>query len=100
MAECTHVPDDLRPPAPQTPEGCTTCLAHDKHNWVHLRLCQICGHVGCCDSSPGKHATAHHHISGHPLMRSMEPGENWWWCYEDEVAFEIDGAPPSPTRTR
>jgi CPA2 family monovalent cation:H+ antiporter-2 len=85
---------------PQTPEGCTTCLAHDKHNWVHLRLCQTCGHVGCCDSSPGKHATAHHHISGHALIRSMEPGEEWWWCYEDEVAFEIDGAPPSPTRTR
>jgi hypothetical protein len=100
MAECTHIPDDLQPPEPDTLVGCTTCLAHDKHNWVHLRECQNCGHVGCCDSSPGKHATAHHHITGHPLIRSMELGENWWWCYEDEVAFEIDGAPPTPPPTR
>jgi len=97
--DCTHVPDELAPPAPTTPQGCTTCLAAGQHNWVHLRECQTCGHVGCCDSSPGRHATAHARTTGHPLVRSMERGENWWWCYVDEVAFEIDGAPPSPTRT-
>ena len=53
--------------------------------WVHLRLCLSCGHVGCCDSSKNKHATKHFHSSGHPLVRSIEPGESWIWCYVDEV---------------
>lgn len=53
--------------------------------WVHLRLCMICGHVGCCDSSKNKHATKHFHAVGHPLIRSIEPGESWIWCYVDEV---------------
>ena len=66
---------------------------------MHLRECQACGHVGCCDSSPARHATAHAHSTDHPLVRSMEPGEDWWWCYTDQVAFEIDGAPSAPTRT-
>ncbi len=52
--------------------------------WVQLRLCRICGHVGCCDSSPGKHATGHFHSTRHPLMRSFQPGESWTWCYLDE----------------
>ncbi len=55
-------------------------------SWVHLRLCLECGHVGCCDSSKNKHATRHFHSSQHPLVRSIEPGENWVWCYVDEVA--------------
>ena len=60
--------------------------------WVHLRLCLTCGHVGCCDSSKNKHATKHFRSSGHPLIRSIEPGENWVWCYEDRVfPGEIDG---------
>ncbi len=54
--------------------------------WVHLRLCLICGHVGCCDSSKNKHATKHFHAVGHPLIRSIEPGERWIWCYVDQVA--------------
>jgi uncharacterized UBP type Zn finger protein len=54
-------------------------------SWVHLRLCLTCGHVGCCDSSKNKHATRHFRSSGHPLVRSIEPGENWVWCYEDRV---------------
>ena len=54
--------------------------------WVHLRLCLICGHVGCCDSSKNKHATKHFHHAGHPLIRSIEPGERWIWCYVDNVA--------------
>jgi hypothetical protein len=53
--------------------------------------------VGCCDNSPGKHATAHFGAHGHPLIRSYEPEEDWWWCYVDEVAFDVDGAPPSPS---
>jgi len=53
--------------------------------WVHLRLCLICGKVGCCDSSKNKHATKHFHKTKHPLMRSIEPGETWMWCYVDEM---------------
>jgi hypothetical protein len=83
-------------PAPRTPDGCEECLAIGSR-WVHLRLCLECAHVGCCDSSPNRHATAHNHATGHPLIRSYEPGENWWWCYVDEVAFELDGAPPAPS---
>ena len=59
--------------------------------WVHLRLCLTCGSVGCCDSSKNKHATKHFHGTGHPLVRSIEPGENWMWCYVDKIeAGEID----------
>jgi hypothetical protein len=100
VAICSHIPSDLNPPEPQTPNGCTECIAEGRHDWVHLRECQTCGFVGCCDSSPGRHATKHfqgHH--DHPLTRSMEPGEDWWWCYIDEVMFMVPGAPPSPTRT-
>ena len=57
--------------------------------WVHLRLCMICGHVGCCDSSKNKHATRHFHAAKHPAVRSIEPGETWTWCYLDEVMGEL-----------
>jgi hypothetical protein len=64
---------------------------------VHLRLCLACGHVGCCDSSIGKHATKHFHRTKHPVMRSLEPGESWAWCYADNVGFELaEPAPPLP----
>jgi uncharacterized UBP type Zn finger protein len=88
MAECTHLEEihDVQPSA----TGCEDCLAAGRHDWLHLRLCTSCGHVGCCDSSPGRHATAHFHGQGHPLIRSIEPGEAWLWCYVDEVAFELD----------
>ena len=56
--------------------------------WVELRLCLSCGHVGCCDSSKNKHATKHFHATKHPIVRSQEPGENWMWCYVDELMFE------------
>jgi uncharacterized UBP type Zn finger protein len=69
-----------------TTDGCQDCLARGAHNWVHLRLCLACGHVGCCDSSPGKHATAHFHATAHPVIRSFEPGEIWRWCYVDQLA--------------
>jgi uncharacterized UBP type Zn finger protein len=55
-------------------------------NWVHLRLCLVCGHVGCCDSSKNRHATKHFHASTHPLVRSIEPGEDWVWCYADDMS--------------
>ena len=70
-------------PAPNTPDGCEECL-RDGTSWVHLRLCLACGHVGCCDSSPHRHATAHFHESEHPVMRSFELGEAWRWCFVDD----------------
>ena len=64
--------------------GCEECLLTGDR-WVHLRLCLSCGHVGCCDSSPNRHATKHHHATGHPVVRSFEPGEDWMYCYVDRV---------------
>ena len=87
MPECSHL-DVIRDVQPSAP-GCEDCLAAGRHDWVHLRLCVSCGHVGCCDSSPGKHASAHGRETGHPIIRSLEPGEDWSWCYVDEVAMRI-----------
>jgi uncharacterized UBP type Zn finger protein len=81
---CPHVDQIVEDIQPRTPDGCEECLAAGAR-WVHLRLCLHCGHVGCCDSSPGKHATKHFHRSGHPIVQSFEPGEDWRWCYADEV---------------
>ncbi len=67
--------------------GCEECLKMGA-SWVHLRECLICGHVGCCDSSKNRHATRHYHATGHPLVKSLEPGEQWLWCYVDEVTLE------------
>jgi uncharacterized UBP type Zn finger protein len=83
---CTHL-DSVKDVEPGTPNGCEECLkTHSR--WVHLRLCLACGHVGCCDQSPNKHATKHFHQAKHPIMRSFEPGEDWGWCYVDEMMFE------------
>ncbi|MEP6775857.1 MAG: cyclic nucleotide-binding domain-containing protein, partial [Chloroflexota bacterium] len=79
---CTHLNriEDVEP----TSSGCEECLeAADP--WVHLRVCMTCGHVGCCDESKNHHASAHSHTSGHPIMRSFEPGEDWMWCYDDQM---------------
>jgi hypothetical protein len=81
-AVCTHL-DMIRDVAPTAP-GCEECLKTGGH-WVHLRMCRTCGHVGCCDSSPGKHARKHAHHTSHPIVQSIEPGEDWSWCYVDEV---------------
>jgi CPA1 family monovalent cation:H+ antiporter len=81
---CEHLATCGPSPNPVTPTGCEECL-RDGDSWVHLRLCMECGHVGCCDSSPNRHATAHFHEVGHPVMRSFEPGEAWRWCYVDNV---------------
>jgi CPA1 family monovalent cation:H+ antiporter len=82
--DCKHLRDAPRVVKANTPEGCEECL-RDGTRWVHLRLCLSCGHVGCCDSSPQKHATGHYHETEHPVMRSIEPGEAWRWCYRDAL---------------
>lgn len=84
---CVHITDDMQYHEPNTPNGCEECLAMGSR-WVHLRLCVECGHVGCCDNSPNKHATKHFHKTQHPVIASYEPGENWVWCYVDEVFAE------------
>ena len=84
---CEHL-KDLKAVPPRTPEGCEECLQTGA-SWVHLRLCLTCGHVGCCDSSPGKHATKHYHRAKHPVIASYEPGERWIWCYEHEAQFDV-----------
>lgn len=92
---CSHL-DTVETVEPSS-WGCEDCI-RTGGSWVHLRMCTACGHVGCCDSSTGRHATAHwRRDPGHPLIRSYEPGENWWWCYAEELAFEVEGAPPSPS---
>jgi hypothetical protein len=95
VATCTHV-DRIADIEPSSP-GCEDCVAAGRDDWVHLRVCQSCGHVGCCDSSPQRHATAHFRSIDHPVVRSYEPGEDWFWCYEDQVAFELEGAPTAPS---
>jgi uncharacterized UBP type Zn finger protein len=82
---CSHLGQirDVRP-SDAGARGCEACLRLGD-TWVHLRLCLTCGHVGCCDQSKNKHATAHFHATGHPIVRSFEPGENWRWCYVDKA---------------
>lgn len=101
MPACTHLDQVQLTQLPEAVEGCEECLATgDK--WLHLRICLACGKVACCDSSPNRHASAHARESGHPLIRSLEPGETWSWCYADDVALLIPGVrgetqiPPSP----
>jgi uncharacterized UBP type Zn finger protein len=87
--ECTHL-DQVDPDAQPSADGCEDCL-RDGGQWLHLRMCRTCGHVGCCDSSPSRHATAHNESTGHPLISSFEPGEAWWWCYPDGMAMDVSG---------
>jgi uncharacterized UBP type Zn finger protein len=75
-------------PVPARTAGCEECLKTGS-SWVHLRLCLTCGHVGCCDSSPGRHATRHFHQTTHPVIASYEPGERWTWCYVDQTELEV-----------
>jgi uncharacterized UBP type Zn finger protein len=88
-AQCTHL-DQIADVQPDSTEGCSDCLKIGGR-WLHLRLCMTCGHVACCDSSPNRHATAHYHATTHPIVRSFEPGEDWYWCYADELMFEPAG---------
>jgi uncharacterized UBP type Zn finger protein len=82
---CSHL-EQITDISPQT-NGCEECLKAGGR-WVHLRLCKICGHVGCCDSSPGRHASKHYHSTKHPIMQSLERGETWMWCFPDELFME------------
>ncbi|MBZ4020181.1 UBP-type zinc finger domain-containing protein [Streptomyces purpurogeneiscleroticus] len=84
MSECPHVLDLPRPEPAALSDTCPECLAVGSHP-VQLRLCLVCGHVGCCDSSPYRHATAHFEATGHPVIRTFEAGEDWRWCFADKV---------------
>jgi len=85
MKGCVHLAEmqDVKPRA----KGCEECLKMGD-TWVHLRLCMTCGHVGCCDSSKNKHATKHYHATSHPIIRSLERGEEWGWCFPDEQFYD------------
>jgi uncharacterized UBP type Zn finger protein len=87
---CEHI-GHVKSPPPKTPDGCEECLKSGS-GWVHLRLCLTCGHVGCCDSSPNRHATKHFHQSQHPIVASYEPDERWAWCFVDEEAVDLPRA--------
>jgi uncharacterized UBP type Zn finger protein len=85
---CQHV-DQIQAVTPSA-QGCEDCLKTGSR-WVHLRICLVCGHVGCCDSSPNRHATKHFRATGHPLIQSFQPGEDWVWCYVDqEMVGQMD----------
>jgi hypothetical protein len=87
MASCTHL-DQVLVDRPDQVEGCEECLAIGA-SWVHLRICRTCGRVGCCDSSPNRHASKHARADGHPIITSVQPDEYWSYCFVDDVAFEI-----------
>ena len=97
MAGCSHLDHVQLRELPDEVAGCEDCLAAGDP-WFHLRICLECGHVGCCDDSPNKHATAHWRShADHPVIRSFEPGEDWWWCYPDRLVFDVPGADPAPS---
>jgi hypothetical protein len=105
MATCTHLDHVLITELPESVEGCEDCLATGG-KWLHLRICLECGHVGCCDDSPNRHASAHAAADEHPIIRSIEPGEDWSWCFPDELLMRIAAVrgetriPPSPLLMR
>jgi Zn-finger in ubiquitin-hydrolases and other protein len=87
-ATCMHLDEILDPPPVAT--GCVECLAIGS-SWVHLRRCMTCGHIGCCNSSPNRHASEHALVTAHhPIVQSYEPGEDWLWCNVDQIAFELE----------
>jgi hypothetical protein len=98
---CSHLDRIELRELPESVDGCEDCLRIGGE-WLHLRICLTCGHVGCCDNSPNRHATNHAWTAGHPIIRSLEPGEDWSWCYVDLTEFVVEGIrgetriPPSP----
>jgi uncharacterized UBP type Zn finger protein len=86
---CEHFEPELRVDPPLA--ECSACV-EGGGTWVHLRQCLTCGRTGCCDLSPNAHATAHFRETGHPMIRTAEPGETWWWCYADDRLYEPDTA--------
>ena len=101
METCNHRDTIKVTELPEAVAGCEDCLAMGS-KWFHLRICLECGHVGCCDDSPNRHATAHAGATQHPIIRSLEPGDDWSWCYVDRIGLltpEVGGStriPPSP----
>lgn len=91
MDYCEHISAIV--PVTPSADGCEDCLKIGGR-WLHLRLCESCGHVGCCDQSPNRHATKHYHASDHPIIKSFEPGEEWGYCYPDDMFYET--LPESP----
>jgi len=85
--ECKHIQGLHENIPARTPEGCEECLKIGD-SWLHLRKCLICGHIGCCDNSKNKHATKHFHETNHPVIKSFEKGEDWKWCYVDEIFID------------
>jgi hypothetical protein len=90
MPECTHL-DQVLVPRPDQVEGCEDCLRMGGW-WVHLRVCRKCGHIGCCDNSPHRHATVHAHATDHAIITSVEPGEDWSYCYPDDLMLVLEEA--------
>jgi len=86
--QCSHL-DQIRVTPPDAVEGCEECMKTGDR-WFHLRVCLTCGKVGCCDSSPNRHASKHAAAEGHPIVRSAQPGEEWCWCFVDEIGFVVD----------
>ena len=86
MKTCKHLAE-VHDQHPKN-RACEDCLKIGG-SWVHLRVCLTCGHVGCCDSSPNRHATKHYHTSHHPIVQSIEPGEDWGWCYADQLPLDL-----------
>jgi uncharacterized UBP type Zn finger protein len=97
MAVCSHLDQIQVTALPESIEGCEECLKIGS-SWLHLRMCMTCGRIGCCDSSPNRHASRHARDVGHPIVRSAEPGEEWSWCFIDEMGFivETSGVSASP----
>ena len=87
--QCTHLEEARGKATRPRTKGCEECLKTGD-SWVHLRLCETCGHVGCCDDSKNRHATAHFRTSNHPVIRSFEPGESWQYCYVDDLMSESE----------
>jgi len=96
MTSCAHL-EQSRTISPET-QGCEECLQSGE-KWVHLRVCLTCGHVGCCDDSRNKHATAHFHSTQHPVIKSLELDESWRWCYIDELLVSDNSGQPSEQTT-
>ena len=88
MSACSHLDQVVVVNPPEPIPGCEACLRIGSR-WMHLRMCQTCGTIGCCDSSPNRHASRHAREAAHPVARSVEPGEDWSWCYVDELMFRL-----------
>jgi hypothetical protein len=91
MAACTH--ESAIAAVEPSAKGCEECLRTGAH-WVHLRLCRTCGHVGCCDDSPNRHARKHFHATGHPIIEGYDPPEGWGYCFVDDVTVELPDQTP------